>query len=511
MDYRLEKKKYPVCETVLDASSEQSVDLDISLPDYCPDIERILKCRICPRISSRSISGDRLDVDGTAEIKLYYLDSKKQAIRVCAHTTPFSCSFVLKGDNTDAYPCVSVKTEYLNCRALTPRRIDVHGAFTVLAKVYRKGENEYCCNIEGDDVQQKTITKGVSSLCGIGQQQFSVSEVLDIGQGRETPQSILRSQLSFKKGRCRAVSDKLMLEGECILRILYITDIDSGAQDTMTFNVPVSQVIDVQGLTESSQNFADVSIMNYTADLRSEYDESSTLIALDARLCATVMSYDENDITLITDAYSTRYELEKKESTLSLSRLLSLIDESTSVSQELSITENGITRVYDFWADNAVCVCSYENCIFTVKGKIACAVLAADSEGVPFYAERSLEFISNPQLPSVQGEIISDIRVEPTLSFRITGSNTIEADADIHLYGTVMEKEAVRVVSEAVGSDEEKADRDKTTAITLYYAEQGESLWGIARRYSTSVDAITEENELEGDTIDRRRMILIPM
>ena len=64
MDYMTRKEKCTVCETVFEGSSEQPVDLELSLPDYCPDVERILKCRICPGISAGSITGDRLDVDG---------------------------------------------------------------------------------------------------------------------------------------------------------------------------------------------------------------------------------------------------------------------------------------------------------------------------------------------------------------------------------------------------------------------------------------------------------------
>ena len=82
MDYITRKEKCSICETVFEGSAEQPVDLELSLPDYCPDVERILKCRICPGISSGSITGDRLDVDGNVTIRLYYLDSKKQDITI---------------------------------------------------------------------------------------------------------------------------------------------------------------------------------------------------------------------------------------------------------------------------------------------------------------------------------------------------------------------------------------------------------------------------------------------
>ena len=125
MEYQLAQENCFVCENVFEGTSEQPVDLDFSLPDYCPDIEKILKCRIYPSVMSKNISSDRLDIDGVAVIKFYYLDTRKQAIRLCEHTSPFSCSFNIKSNAQDFTAIAKVKTEYLNCRALTPRRLDI--------------------------------------------------------------------------------------------------------------------------------------------------------------------------------------------------------------------------------------------------------------------------------------------------------------------------------------------------------------------------------------------------
>lgn len=59
MDYTAQRNPLSVIELLFDGCQEQSVDLDISLPDYCPDIQRILKCQVYPRILDRALSGDR--------------------------------------------------------------------------------------------------------------------------------------------------------------------------------------------------------------------------------------------------------------------------------------------------------------------------------------------------------------------------------------------------------------------------------------------------------------------
>lgn len=512
MEYLLKKENCSVCETVFDGTSEQPVDLDFSLPDYCPDIERILKCRICPSVTSKNISGDRLDVDGVAVIKLFYLDSKKQAIRCCEHTSPFSCSFNLKTSSQDVAATVKLRVDYLNCRALSPRRLDIHGAFSVCATVYSRSEQEYCCNIDGDDIQQKKHAETISTLSGIGQQQFSVSEVLDIGQGKASPETIIRSELSVNIQDLKAIADKLMLKGEVVLRLLYITDIETGSEDTMSFNIPISQVIDVQGISETSQNDVTVDVMNYDVTLKSEYDESSTLVTLDAHLCATVCAYDEKSIDLIDDIYSTAYELDIEYRQTPITRLVSEINVSSSVKDEVKTGDNNITKIIDIWSDSINSITSYENDTLTVKGKINCCILALDSNGTPFYLERALDFVLNPDIMKGLNNITShgDISLI-MLNFRITGENSVEIKADIRFKSVIFETCTRRTVISAAGNEEHKREKDKTAALTLYYADEGENLWSIARLYCTSVEAIKLENELIDDVIQARGMILIPM
>ena len=50
--------------TILDTVAEQLADVDMTLPDYCPNIEKILKCSLTPKIQSRSLSGGQLQVEG---------------------------------------------------------------------------------------------------------------------------------------------------------------------------------------------------------------------------------------------------------------------------------------------------------------------------------------------------------------------------------------------------------------------------------------------------------------
>lgn len=512
MEYQLTREVCKTPETIFEGAKEMPVDLDLSLPDYCPDIEKILKCRISPGITSRNISGDMLEVEGNVLISLYYLDSKKQAVRLCEHSSPFSGSFALKPGSDDAVAMLRLKTEYLNCRAVSPRRVDIHGAFSILANVQAAADQEYYSSIQGDDIQQRKTVQTVSRLCATGQQQFSITEVLDIGQGKGFPESILRSELSVSCDSVKALTDKLMISGEAVLRILYVTDIESGSQDVMTFNIPFSQVLDAKGITDTTTNDVTIEVMNYDTALKSEYDENSTLVTLDAKLCASVIAAEDVPVELVEDAYSTDYELEIEKKQYKFTHLISLLNEDVSVKSEVSTGDCGLSRVIDLWCDNVSSMWVYENEQFTVKGKAGCCILALDSDGVPFYVERPLDFTVTPEFAGEVQSPSGRVDVRPMgISFRITGDNSVEIKLDMKLTGSITEQKTMRGIVSVHSNDDRCRMKDKAAALTLYFAEKGESLWDIACAYCTSVEAIKLENEMTEDLITADGMILIPM
>ena len=68
MDLKLNREMLSMTRTILDASCEQAVEKDFLLPDYYPDIFRVLKCVITPTVQSHSINGGKLSFDTKARI-----------------------------------------------------------------------------------------------------------------------------------------------------------------------------------------------------------------------------------------------------------------------------------------------------------------------------------------------------------------------------------------------------------------------------------------------------------
>ncbi len=96
------------------------------------------------------------------------------------------------------------------------------------------------------------------------------------------------------------------------------------------------------------------------------------------------------------------------------------------------------------------------------------------------------------------------------ISYRITNGG-IDVKADLKLSATVYSQCSFKVITDVTADETKPRAQDKSAALSIYYADAGESLWNIAREYCTSVNAIKLENDLAGEFVENRGMLLIPM
>ena len=71
--------------------------------------------------------------------------------------------------------------------------------------------------------------------------------------------------------------------------------------------------------------------------------------------------------------------------------------------------------------------------------------------------------------------------------------------------------DSIKAVTDISVDDSSRKERDGDYAIKLYFGTENESVWDIAKRYSTSVSAVMEENELTGERLESGGMLLIPI
>jgi len=511
MDYMLDREAMAVGEVIFDGCQEQPVDLNISLPDYCPDIQRILKCQIYPRIGSRSVSGDRLMLEGGFTVKVFYLDPDGARIRFCDSMDTFSTEIALKqaADNAqiDAFP----RVEYINCRATSPRRLDIHGAFSVCAKVTVQGRTEVVGNIAGDDVEQQKTTMKVNNLASFCQQQFSVDEILELGAGKPPADSIMRSDAFAVLQDFKVTAGKLMVKGEVCVKFLYDSTEENSTPEAMEFTIPFNQMLDCAGVTDDCLCDVKLGVVGLEAQIKNDYSGDKTFFDTQVRLFASAAAYQPAEITAVSDAYSKNYDLDIESKPKTVDNLTELVGDTTVQKNTLSVENGAVSKVIDVWNEMSSASAETKGGQITFKGKYSLCVLALDEESKPFYFERLLDFEYTRACTSSGDSLKCDAQAGVGgISFRIMGSG-IEVKTELRLTAEIYSRQTFQAITSVSADEKKPIARDNSAALCIYYAEAGENLWNIARDYRTSVEQIKQENGVTGDVMENRGMLLIPM
>ena len=507
MEFNQENRSLSTPTTVLDTVAEQLADVDLTLPDYCPDIEKILKCTLTPKIQSKSLSGGQLQVDGYCVVNVMYVESIKKTIRCCEQSVNFSQNFSVKETPDNPVIITKTKSECINCRALSPRRLVMHGAFSLYAKVLTTSKTSlYSAKDESLETCKKSVRcADLKSFC---QEQFNVCEEIAVSD-KPTIESILHTDTGVSITDCKAVTGKLMINGEISLRMFYLSDVESGETGKIDYLLPFNQIIDCEGIDETTINNVTCDIMSYDIRLKNDMLSEKPAVVLDVKLCVTEEGYVISDEEVTVDAYSVEC-LSKPDF-----EQLRLIGEVTPISElhmeklSVKVDDGKISKILDIYADYVSAESQQTDDGLKIIGKINICMLALNEENMPVFIERSSDYEHLINSASDCNSLKNPEARAASISYRLADDSTVEIRCEIRLTAGAVNSQNLKAVKNVTVFDDKPIVSDNC-ALTLYFAKQGENLWDIAKAHNTRLDMLLAENSAEELILDSAQMLFIP-
>ncbi len=506
MEYNLCKNSVATAGWLLDTVSEEPVDVDITLPDYCPDIERILKCSLVPKIYMANVSDDRLNVEGGACLRIIYLDGGKGCLRAFEHTAPFSQSFPLKDSPEQCAVYVDAKPEYINCRALSPRKLSLHGAFSLYARVAVEKPMEYF-GYDGDDLQVKSEPAQVSSLSGMCCDMFSLQEEVPMN-GKPAVGSLIHHRLGARITELKAIHNKIMLSAEGRLELMYLGSGDSNGVECMSYAFPISHIVDCEGVEDGDVIDGKLDVMTYDINVSDDALDGSSILGLDMKLCFNALCWRDMEITLMEDAFSTETDVQPRISPLSFCCNRRRMRFADIAKESIHLEGDTFAKVIDVHCERIQVSAAISGGAPLLSSKASINMMYENAEGEMKNLSRDIDFSYNPSVDDCDSIEGATACVE-SLSYRIIDERTIELRAEISYTLTVC-KNISRAAVTAVSADDDAPKRQQDSALILYYADEGEQIWDISKRFCSRPEDILTENALEDDVLQGDMMLLIP-
>lgn len=509
MELQINRDNVCINETVFSGNVEQGIEIDYMLPDYCKSIFKVLKAVIEPKITSMRISGDKLNIDAMATARIIYVSEEDSSVCAVTQKQAFSKTVELGCECDSPEIISSAKTDYTNCRVVNNKHIDLRGAVTISVEIIKPKCTQAVTDASGMGIQLKRDEITVSDENKFAIKQFSVMQSMDIPYGKPEFAGIISCSSSSEAGETKIIAGKVITKGEVTLHILYTpqSDDSSPAPETMDVMIPVSQIVDLPGIDEEYSCVVNFDVCS------AEISESEEQNSIDAELVinVTCTGYKNRPINIVTDAYSTKFIHSAENSKIKANCFLGNISDMFVVKNNIETDSSGDIQIIDCLAELKSCAADCKTGEITVSGTADVCLLIIGADGMPSVIEKNVPFEQSVKAPTSVAAAKAKIAPQIASCSYSMQSDSIEIRFEIKLSGCLVLSAEHNLLCDISVDEERPKENHCPAALTLYFAEDGERIWDIAKKYNTNVQAVTEENDLDGGIIAHKTMLLIPI
>ena len=504
MELKIFRDTMPYAGTGCTVKAELPLETEVLISDYLPPVFKLVKCFAKTVVLQKQLQPGRLTLEGYLRCTIFYQGEEGAGLCQTEQKLPFSRQLELPEFDFTAWTAVvEGQTEYLNSRALTPRRIEVRGAVGLVVSVYAQNNTEVITALAEGGIQQQLRTlKGLRST--------AVLDKLVTVQGElsfpQEPAAVLDITGTAQVREVKLLSGKGVVKGELQVSCAWRAAGDTTLQCRTTV-LGINQVLDIPGVTEDCRCLVVLEPIGFTLEQAGQDAPAS----LTASVMLHLRSWREYQLQYVSDAFSTKYETTLSPRELATQQLVCMLDD--------TVTVTGSGALPDAGAQLRACFVSYGPVQVTAQGE-GCALTAhavatafvENSLGELESYEKPLE-VRIPLEPSVPPE--QQLYPEcwlSTLDVRCNCSDgKLEVAITVRAEGAVFRQTAAQGI-DTIELGGELVPADPEISLRIYYAQAGEEVFSIARRFHVSPAQMVAANGLEEDTevLPQPRHFLVP-
>lgn len=504
--------KETVClpETVCGGGTQIMVEGDIIVPDAKPDVVRILQVNAASALLSAEAGDGRGDFEGVVNVDILYAPEDGE---VSINAMKSDMSFKHRIDNqkmrSDCPISAVSDVERVEFQVLNSRKVRIKAILSLEYTQTRERELEIPTDIEGDaEMKKSSVT--IRKFLGESRKDFDVKESVEVPPGKVSVKQILTVTHGVPEKKFKIVTGKVVLRGMLNISVLY-----TGSDNSVRFmdaDIPFTEVMDLDGITEESQCDIDCRVMEIKYEICEDSDGDMRIVDFDISMQAVIQASEETEIEYIDDCYCIGANTILDRENVQIERAV-LLDKYQNTLREITApkrTDPQITAVYGVKASAVVSSASVENGKLLVEGKIEAYVLyLTDSAEIPVYSlKKDIPFSYAMDCADAKKDMDAVVKAEVEhISYSINAANEVELRCILGIEAKLIQGISIDLIKEAEVCPVEGDDKK---GIVIYFVQTGDTMWDIAKRYHVTMDSITELNELEKEKLEIGCQLVIP-
>ena len=497
MDLELKMQEVPCCERTQCMVFSHEETLETAIPEYCPDVHRIVDAAGQLKIREKKLSAGRLTVTGAVKMTVLYTSEESAGLRSLVMPVPFTCVMEDVRLQECRHVCVSARLLLAEGRIVTARKLYVRAMIEFEAEGIRATKHRICCDVPEDCALQ--IRQETEHLCVLSdtlERSFHFHHEFLPPDGCDTPEDLLLDRITLCVTGCQRMGHKLIVKGEMHLSTLYRNQMQK--TEFCDVDLPFSQILDASELPEEGEYQTDAWVEE--SDVRLVRTDGTAGFGVTARIGLLIRVYEKRELRYITDLYSTQNEMAVQEKC-----------ELITADQPMQTWRRDVTEQLQFGQEKPfACVSGVECGAVTITSEgertvlhtnLRVKILHLDESGAPASTECTLEAsIQLPYMPDSARAQCAPIEMN-------MGRSSCEMRIPVDFFTRQSQMTRIPTITAATLTESEPKEMP---SLVLRRIDPQDTLWDIAKAYRADPDTICRANGLDSDAPLPGGMLLIP-
>lgn len=531
---QLNKIKLHSCTTFASAQSQITLDDDYNVPDYRPDIVKVLKEKGELHFDEAKAAAGAAWLKGRLVFRvLYRSDQENGKISCLKGEIPFQEK--LNMDGVQEYDVIqaSGEIEDLTIGVIHSRKISVRAVILLKTEEPQEKEDELCVGIEADDGCEKRYrnTNILQLLCMKRDQCRQKSEIT-LPSSKPNVQEILWKSLEIRNLDTKMGQDGVKLSGEVLISVLYQEEEETDRVQWYETVIPLDCGVECDAGTEADIIYkVKARPASMELEVKPDYDGEERVLVLELVMNLDIRVWKEQEISMLEDVYSLKKEIIPVCTGVTLHHISVKNDSQCRLTEQMELAES---------QEKILQICSCEGTVhlesteLTEQGVRAEGILVTEllyittDDQMPIGSAREIypfeQLIEIPQQtarternkPEELEALERKNKLQTELDCRISQLSAVMLDQDhveikavIGLDLLAFEQEQIDNITDTREEPLDMEQLQKRPGLVGYIAKDGDSLWSIAKENHTTVEDILRDNHRTDEDLRRGEKILI--
>lgn len=531
---QLNKIKLHSCTTFASAQSQITLDDDYNVPDYRPDIVKVLKEKGELHFDEAKAAAGAAWLKGRLVFRvLYRSDQENGKISCLKGEIPFQEK--LNMDGVQEYDVIqaSGEIEDLTIGVIHSRKISVRAVILLKTEEPREKEDELCVGIEADDGCEKRYrnTNILQLLCMKRDQCRQKSEIT-LPSSKPNVQEILWKSLEIRNLDTKMGQDGVKLSGEVLISVLYQEEEETDRVQWYETVIPLDCGVECDAGTEADIIYkVKARPASMELEVKPDYDGEERVLVLELVMNLDIRVWKEQEISMLEDVYSLKHEIIPVCTGVTLHHISVKNDSQCRLTEQMELAES---------QEKILQICSCEGTVhlesteLTEQGVRAEGILVTEllyittDDQMPIGSAREIypfeQLIEIPQQTArTERNKLEELealerknKLQTELDCRISQLSAVMLDQDhveikavIGLDLLAFEQEQIDNITDTREEPLDMEQLQKRPGLVGYIAKDGDSLWSIAKENHTTVEDILRDNHRTDEDLRRGEKILI--